>query len=455
VRANTQLVDVGQQAVLDGSDSFDPDKGDELTFFWTLLRPPGSHAFFQTHCESDSVAGGADEICTTNDDKTCTQESDTPCVDDGDCPEEGDTCNRESGTMSSQCPADGRCDVGDAQTMDYATFIADVGGTYNVRMLTESDEASAIAPLNIFTNPSLFVVGSLLMFGGTQGGFVLDSEDAESFAANAVAGVGNPINGNVLLAVVSPGRVREFTSSDATIVGTFGETDDFLEPPRTLAFDGDDDLNVIYVDGLVRVFDGENGLYIRLLGDVTAGGEQVAATAFSPNTGELFVVDGQAGAPLRVYTSDGDFSRVLPDTATAVNRSIDLAFVGSPATDLLIADVTGRIVRCNPNGTGCGDLGNTATLLAGSVLTGIAVNPAIDAPTNAAILVSDFAGQRVVGCSRDGSSCGVFGQTGTQPSNFLDVFFAPPTSATTTTTTIPTSSTTTTTVEPQSIAPGA
>jgi len=169
--------------------------------------------------------------------------------------------------------------------------------------------------------------------------------------------------------------------------------------------------------------------------------------AFSPLTGELFVVDGAAGAPLRVYNADGTFDRSLPDTAAATTRAIDLVFQGDPALALLIADFGGsRIVSCDTDGEQCGNFGQTASLLAGTIPTAIAINPAPSMPTDAEVLITDAGGRRVMGCSADGTSCTEFGQTRGQSSSYVDLFFAPTTSPTTTTTTLPDigSSTTTT-----------
>jgi len=430
------LVDVGQQALVDGSASFDSEHpNDELSFFWSLLLPANSRSTFQDHCETDNAANGS-EVCTFNDDMTCTEDPAIPCTSNADCAV-GDTCNPDSGTTSPQCAGDTRCNTGEARTMDYATFVPDVGGVYEVRLLVEASDANNITTRVIGTNPSLFVVGPLFEFGGTLGGFVEASADAQTFAQNAVAGASNPADGNILLAVPSPPRVREFDWATGDIIGTFGETGEFNVPPVALAFDDGGNLNVAYSDGVVRVFDGGNGLFVGNFGIVAVGGQGVVAMAFSPLTGDLFVVDGAAGAPLRVYNPDGSFDRSLPSTAANATRAIDLVF-DDPTSSLLIADAGGaKIVSCNTNGNQCGTLGDTATLLAGRIPSAIALNPAPSAPVDAAVLVTDAAGRAVIGCSSDGTSCSEFGQTQGQPSPYVDLFFAPTTSPSTTTTTLP------------------
>lgn len=443
-------VDVGQRVVLDGGDSTDPEGDDSaILYLWTMLPPFNSDTEFESHCSGDSVEDGASEVCTTG---VCDADGTTECTNDLDCAE------LDPSTCDTGCPDGETCLVEFARTMDYATFVPDVGGSYEVRMLIDGDEASDIALTRIVTNSTLYVVGSLLGFGGTQGGFIGASQDAADFAAGATTGVSSPVDGNIMLAVPAPARVREFDGSDATIVGTFGETDDFSDIPVALAYDPSRNLNVAYTDGVVRVFDGTLGLFLRVFGDVTAGAEELAAMNFSQDSGELFVVDGRAGQPLRVYDSSGGFLRTA-DTGAA--RATDLVFRGDPAIDLLVSDFTGDVIRCDTDGANCAVLGDTAALVGSAVqLLAIEVNPAQSPPEEAALLVADF-NTRVVGCNADVTACSDFGETTGQSSTYADLLFAPPVSPTTTmdpdviTTTTVTTMTTTTFGSTTTTVPGA
>ena len=156
--------------------------------------------------------------------------------------------------------------------MDYATFIADLPGPYTVRLLTQAtNNANDVATRVIRTNPSLFLVGSLIEFGGTQGNLVGVSPDAEIFAPNATAGAANPVTGNLIVAVPSPAVIREFDFRTRTVVGAFGETSIFPEEAVALAFD-ERVLWVAYQSGVVRRFDAASGLFIDEFGDVTGPG---------------------------------------------------------------------------------------------------------------------------------------------------------------------------------------
>ena len=88
IRTDDGLVDVGDQVSLDGSESFDPtDQG--LEYFWTLLPPSDSSAFYEDHCEDDPAV-----VCTMNDNNVCEVDEETPCVTNADCDEVGGEWSR-------------------------------------------------------------------------------------------------------------------------------------------------------------------------------------------------------------------------------------------------------------------------------------------------------------------------------------------------------------------------
>jgi len=434
IKVTSWLVDVGGRFELDAGDSTDP-KDQELDFTWALVHPT-SQAEFEDHCEDVPA-----EICTHNDDDPCSDDPDTFCTSNADCAT--GTCLINSGTTSSECST-GKCLVGKGEHSPIATFIADVPGPYSIRLLAESTRANDVATTVLDTYPSLFVVGSLFAFGGTQGAAIGEFSDAASFAAGAVRGVSNPATGNILLAVPGAGLVREFDYRDGRVVGTFGETAAFNADPVALAFDASGRLFVADSDGSVQVYDGSTGLFIRTFGDVAAGTEGVVAMEFSPVTGNLLVVDGAAGEALREYDAAGNLVGTLRQTASAVGTAVDLAFADDGSDDLLIADGDGDVIRCAADGTACASFGSASSVLQVGGPTAITVNPSDDAPS-AKVLVADSVLGAVVGCSSDGAACAVFGDTDSVSSSFSDILFAPPSVPTTTTTTVSTTSTTVTT----------
>ncbi len=444
------LTDVGLQVLLDGRSSFDPtDQG--LRYFWTLIRPSGSDAAYQDHCAEPSLDGCTGDpisdcdipnVCTTNDDKTCVVDDEQICETNADCscPESdpdcgllGGDCDPVSGTVSAECPT-GRCDVDEGRAMDFATFIADLPGPYTVRLLTQAtNNANDVATRVIRTNPSLFLVGSLIEFGGTQGNLVGVSPDAEIFAPNATAGAANPITGNLVVAVPSPPVIREFDFRTRTVVGAFGETSIFPEVAVALAFD-ERVLWVAYASGIVRRFDAATGLFIDAFGDVTGPGQSVSAIAVAPQQGNLFVADATPGNGVREYQRLTAAESAFGETALAVNEATDLVFRGDPVFDVLITDGTGDVIQCNPAGLACTPFGAAAASLVGSAPSAIALNPSIVAG-DAAVLVStsEGSGGRVIACTDDGSSCSDFGDTGAVIGGFFDIVFAPTEGPTTTT----------------------
>lgn len=483
------LADVGSRVLVSGDDSFDP-TGQGLEFFWSLIRPSDSETEYEDHCEDVPP-----EVCTANDDTSCEDAADpcdvdaeSCCATNADCdiPDECDQdrstcvldqtrfcrtnadctiaveCDQESGTVSSQC-SEGPCNVNGGQEMEFATFIADVPGPFTVRLLTQaSNSANDVGTRVIRTNPSLFLIGSLVQFGGTGGALVGLSGDAEIFAPGAQAGAASTVDGNLLLAVPSPPLIREFDFRTGDVVGTFGETSQFSDIAVALTFDEGGVLWVAYENGLVRRFDGANGLFIDEFADVTGPGQSVSAIAVSPDSANLLVADPTPAAGIREYArSNGSFAGVLGDTATAVGEGVDLAFQGDPAAFLLIADGVGDVIRCNTGGTACASLGAFASALAGARPSSIAVNPSAIADA-AAIVVGVPSQERVLACGPDGLGCADFGETLGFNVSYSDVVFAPTEAPTTTTTTLfglTTSTTVTTSLEasattlPQSVTP--
>lgn len=428
ITAEAQFVDVGQRFVLSAADSTEP--GDrELSFAW---RVTGStvEIVFEDHCVDDF-----DQICTSNDDDTCLGDTSTFCTSDADCGAAG-ICNFNSGTTSSQCDT-GACLVGGGDDGTEATFVASVPGPFEVRLTAESDIATNIATRIFDTYPSLYLVGSLTEFGGTDGGLVGAVEDADDFTPNAIVGVANPVTGNLLVVDDELDVVREFSIEDNSIIGDFGDVARFATQPAVLVFDSADRLNVIDDDGTVRVFDADNGLLIRVLGNVGPVEAGRAGAAFSEASGELLVVNGGAG--VQRFSASGAALGALGDTVAATTEAVDLTF--SPDGDLLIADAIGDVVRCDDDGSNCESLGEVASELDPGSPSAIAVNPSFDDRPDVALLVADPGGERVIACDIDGFGCSTFGETDAVSSDFHDVVFAPSSAPTTTT-----SSTTSTTL---------
>jgi hypothetical protein len=293
------------------------------------------------------------------------------------------------------------------------------------------------------TYPSLQLVGSLVGFGGTAGGLIGASADADTFAANAVRGAGNPVSGNILLADPVLGAVREFDFRTANVVGTFGETG-VLTAPVALAFNA---ANVLYVanqDGTVQIFDGSSGLLKGTFGDVTAAGEEVTSLLFVPDSGNLLVVDGRAGQPLREYDIETAALIGAFGATGSIGQAVDATYLGDLGDALLVADASGDVIECAADGTACAPFGSAGALLSPGGPTAIEINPSAAYVPESAVLIADRVSAYVVACTIDGSACDVFGDTEGQDSEYLDVLFAPVTTPTpdTTTTTISTTTTT-------------
>lgn len=437
--AESFLVDVGGQFKLNASSSVDP-SGKGLQYTWTIVHPLSSSQF-QDHCEEDFEV-----VCISNDDDVCQDDPESTCTSNADCVT--GQCLLNSGTTSSDCVEGGTtgiCRVGEGRSGEEATFVADLPGPYTVRLLVQTASANDIDVLRLDTFPSLYLVGSLLVFGGTQGEFLGPIDDAETFAPDADRGAANPQSGNVVVVDPVLGAVREFDIDDGSVVGSFGETAAHVSDPVDVAFSGDGKLYVVEGDGHVSVFDAESGLFLAVFGDVTGVGESVASIEVSPVNGDILVVDGGAGKGVRAYSPSGNSLGVFGDTAS-VGQAVDLAFLGSPATDLFVADADGDLLRCAPDGSSCASFGVASSLLAAGGPTSVATNPsyAQAAASQALVLVADSINGHVVACDASGASCAVFGETASQNSNYLDLFFAPPQTPTTTTVSSTTTSTTTT-----------
>lgn len=461
------LVDVGGRFEVNGEDSSDPEggKNQKLEFFWTALNET-VQVTFDDRCEDD-----LEQVCDENSDDLCSEPTTRDCATDDDCdvgacdtvkdeceqPQnqtcasnddcDNGTCVLNSGTSSPDC-AEGICLLQEGREQPIASFVATAPGPYDLRLLVEGSRSNNVGLRTLETYPSMHLVGSLVAFGGTQGGLIGASADADSFAANAVRGVGNPVSGNILLADPVLGSVREFDFRTTNVVGTFGETD-VLTAPVALAFDSDDDLYVANQDGTVQIFDGASGLRRGTFGDVTLAGEEVTSLLFAPS-GNLLVVDGRAGQPLREY--DVSTGALLgPYGATGgIGQAIDATFLGDLGDALLVADATGNVIECGADGTNCGAFGTAGSLLSPGGPTAIEINPSAGYVPESAVLIADRVSGYVVACTIDGSACDVFGETEGQDSEYLDLLFAPVVTPTPdTTTTLPGSTTTTTTTLPE------
>jgi hypothetical protein len=455
------LVDVGGRFQFSGERSTDPEGGKnaKLGYFWTALNQT-VQVTFDDRCEDD-----LEQICYSNSDDLCSEPSIKPCATNadcsvGDCDEAAGECEKlqnqyctsnddcddgfcilNSGTSSPDC-SEGICLVEEGREQPIASFVAAAPGPYELRLLVEGSKSNNVDLRTLQTYPSLQVVGSLLGFGGTEGALIGVSADADKFAANAVRGAGNPITGNILLADPVLGAVREFEFTTTNVVGTWGESD-LLTAPVALAFDSENDLYAADQDGSVSIFDGASGLRIGGFADVTAAGEEVTSLLFAPD-GNLLVVDGRPGQPLREY--DISTGALLgPYGATGgIGQATDATFLGDLGSALLVADGIGDVIECDLDGTNCGAFGQAGALLAPGGPTAIEINPSAAYVPGSAVLIADRVSSHVVACTVDGSACQVFGDTEDQDSEYLDLLFAPvvtPTPDTTTTT-----STTTTTL---------
>jgi len=290
------------------------------------------------------------------------------------------------------------------------------------------------------TFPSLYVVGSLAGFGGTEGAALAEIDDPDVFAPDATRGAANPATGNLLLLDRILSEIRVFSAVDGSVIGSFGEVGSHLTDPVDLAFSETGELYVVEGDGVVSVFNAANGLFVSVFGDVTSGAEEVVNIVISPLTGELLAVDGRAGEPARRYDANG-FLGDLGETAVA-GRLVDIAFAGGLPGSLFLADATGSLYRCSADGSSCEVSAAADSLLAGGGPSAVAGNPsyAFSAASSASVLLADAVNGWVVACNDAATSCQVFGDTDTLGSDFSDLFFAP----TETPTTTSTSSTTTT-----------
>ncbi len=459
----TLLVDVGARVNLDGSETTDPeaDSNDEILYFWTALNETAT-VTFDDRCEDD-----VEQICDENSDDLCQDPQTTACTTNADCEvgncdttppapfeceqkqnafcnnnddcAEGD-CAPNSGTTSPDC-TEGICLLGEGREQVLASFIAPAPGPYEIRLLAEGRVSNNVGTRIVNTYPSMFLVGSLIAFGGTEGGLIGESADVATFAPNAVRGIGDPATGNILLADPVLGIVREFDFNTLNVVGTFGETA-IMDEPVALAFDGAGDLYAADEDGTVDVFSGSAGLSQGTFADVTLVAEQVTAILFEPTDGNLLVVDGRAGQGLREYDiATGAFVGFYGDTATAAVQAVDAAFLTGAAPGLLIADAAGDVKLCSVAGTACGPFGSIEPLLAVNGPTAIDVNPSAAFVPESAVVVADAVNNQVVACAADGSGCTAFGETAGLTSAYLDVFFAPPVTPTPDTTTTTTSTT--------------
>lgn len=454
------LVDVGGRFSVSGENSSDPEGGKDqkLEYFWTALNETVQVAFddrceddLETICyenSDDLCSEPAEQSCTTNADcavgdcgakNKCEQLQNQYCSSNDDC--DAGRCVLNSGTSSPDCDT-GICLLQEGREQVIASFVATAPGPYDLRLLVEGRKSNNVGLRTLQTYPSVQLVGSLVGFGGTEGGLIGASADADKFAANAVRGVGNPVTGNILLADPVLGAVREFDFRTTNVVGTWGETD-ILTAPVALAFDSEADLYVADQDGSVSIFDGASGLRIGGFTDVTAAGEEVTSLLFAPD-GNLLVVDGRPGQALREY--DISTGALLgPYGATAsVGQATDATFLGDLGDALLVADGSGNVIECESDGTNCAAFGTAGALLAPGGPTAIEVNPSAAYVAESAVLIADRGSSYIVACTIDGGSCDVFGDTEGQDSEYLDILFAPVTTPTPDTTT----STTTTTTLP-------
>lgn len=435
VDVDSQFVDVGQRYFLDATDSTDPN-GDfeDIEFIWRITNV-GDDVSFEDHCRNDF-----DEICDENDDDHCSNDETRFCEEDEDCTGFG-TCTLNSGTTSPDCTT-GICGLGEGDEGDQATFVASVAGPFSVRVTAVGTESNGTKTRILDTYPSLFVVGSIVEFGGTGGDLVGEVADSAEFAPGAFQGASDPANGNLVVIDETLHFLRVFDLRTGEILGPFGDSDRFVNLPVAITFNPDNNrLFVAEAGGQVLMFDDESGFLISAFGNVGAG---PVALEFSPVTGNLLVVYGDAGSGVREFDKDdGSDLGVLGQTAAAAGEPVDIDFLGEDENfDLLIADRTGKVVRCNPNGTGCGSFSSEADdMLAPGSPSAIAVNPSSDFTDND-VMIADPAGERVIACNSNGGSCGTFGDTDEIDSEYRDVFFSPATEPTTTTSTSTTTSTT-------------
>jgi DNA-binding beta-propeller fold protein YncE len=162
------------------------------------------------------------------------------------------------------------------------------------------------------------VLDSIYQFGGTQGKFLGELEDADEFAEDASEGASDPNTGNLVVIDETLEVVRVFDLQTGEIVGAFGESDRFANNPAALAFHpGDGRLYIAEQTGRVLIFDDESGL---LVGEFVNVGPGPVAMRFTPDGESLLVVYGNPGTGVREFDEDGNALGVLGDTATAVTE---------------------------------------------------------------------------------------------------------------------------------------
>jgi hypothetical protein len=435
IEAESDLVDVGQRFELDATDSTDPNgNSEELTFSWRIIDGGNEETEFDDHCRNDF-----EEICETNSDDTCNNDPEVFCNENADCPDLG-TCNFNSGTESPDCTT-GICGLFEGDELDKATFVANVAGPFTIRVTGVGSESNGTETRVFDTFPSLFLVDTIWEFGGTEGALLGEFEEAAEFAGDASEGASNPINGNLVIIDDEIGILRVFDLRTHEALGAFGESDRFVDDPVAIAFHPETDrLFVAEAGGRVLQFDSSTGLLVNVFTDVGPG---AVAMTFSPDSGNLLVVYGDAGTGVHEFGEDGSDLGVLGETDTAVGEPVDLDFLGE---DLLIADRTGKVVLCGEDGEDCQSFSpDLDDMLSSGSPSSIAVNPSADYTEND-VLIADPVGQRVIACRSNGTGCATFGETDDDDidSDYLDVFFSPGAAPTTTTTV----STTTTTTQP-------
>lgn len=435
IEAESDLVDVGQRFELNAEDSTDPNgNSDELTFTWRIVDGGNDATEFDDRCRND-----IDTICFTNSDDTCNNDPDITCNEDADCGAVG-TCNFNSGTESPDC-AEGICGINEGDELEKASFLANVAGPFSVRVTAVGSESNGTETRVFDTYPSLFLVDTIYEFGGTEGAFLGELDDAEEFAAEASEGTTIPATGNLLVIDENIGLLRVFDLRTGEVLGAFGESDRFVIDPVALTFNPENGrLFVAEASGRVLQFDGTTGLLVNVFAEVGTG---AVAMTFAPDSGHLLVVYGTSAEGVREFDEDGDDLGVLGDTAAAVTDPVDLAFLGD---DLLIADSAGRVVVCGEDGEDCQAFSSELDdLLSSGSPSAIAVNPSQEF-TDRDVLVADPVNERVIACRSNGSDCETFGETDDDEidSDYLDIFFSPGAAPTTTTTV----STTTTTTQP-------
>ncbi len=428
IEENESIQDVGERFVLDAGQTTDPNgPQDGLEFQWRIVSGGTDDTALDDHCRSD-----ANVVCTTNDDDHCSTDETIFCHENDDCPSPG-TCVINSGTSSPDCET-GICGLGEGDEGVVATFRADVAGPFEVRLTAIGDESNATKTIELNTFPSLYLVGSLLQFGGTEGKLLGPVKDADEFVTEPVQGASDPANGNLVIIDDSLHLVRVFDLRTGAIVGAFGDSDRQVNDPAALTFHPvTNRLYIAETSGRVLVFDDTTQLLINKFGDVE---DHPTALQFSPvgDDPDLLVVDGTPG--VKIYDANGVAQGVLGETATATDEPVDLDFLDDGT--LLIADRTGKVVRCDTDGTGCESFSPELDgMLANGSPTAIAVNPSAEFTDND-VLVTDPVGQRVIACKSNGNGCATFGETEDVDSEYRDIFFAPqetPTTASSTTTT--------------------